>query len=51
MRWTEDAEFSCLKLRIFRGVSVNAAVPRLNCSLFANGRSNSTERPSYRMHS
>ena len=26
MRWTEDAELTCLQLKIFRGVSVNAAV-------------------------
>ena len=29
MRWTEDAEFRCLKLKIFRGVSVNAGVRRV----------------------
>ena len=30
MRWTEDAEFRCLNLNIFRGVSVNAAVLCMN---------------------
>lgn len=28
MRWTEDAELTCHKLKVLRGVSVNAAVRR-----------------------